>query len=323
MNDILVSTITPCFRMKRYLKKFLEELPKQTMFDQMEVVLDHNEPDDEEIAWVQEFQGKYPGRIKHIIVTKVDPIGISMNRCIKGSSGEFLTIWNIDDLRTDNSIELQYKKIIENDDIGIVYGDYLIVKSFGSKKGEKIDCSLYDKKALSRSMLFGPFFMFRKSLCDKVGYFDEQFRTCADFDFALKIFFNSNAAYVSGLLGFYLNEGMGASTKPSAVLSPETTVINLRYGLFDKLDYNLVALATIYNIRYSLIDKNWVFIGEYIKNYEEMINDRKKMIKKGINLFVLKKVMMLEGLIRRKNKIKNNIPVKIIQLYKKLKFLKK
>lgn len=322
MNDILVSTITPCFRMKRYLKKFLEELPKQTIFNQLEIVLDHNEPDEEEISWVKDFQSKYPGRIKHIIVSKVDPIGISMNRCIKESSGKFLTIWNIDDLRTDNSIELQYKKIIENDDTGIVYGNYLIVKSFGSKIGERIDCSLYDKRSLSRSMLFGPFFMFRKSLCDKIGYFDEQFRTCADFDFALKIFFNAQAAYVDGLLGFYLNEGLGASTKPSAALSPETTVINLRYGMFDKLDYDLVALATTYNIRYSLIDKKLVFIGDYIKNYDEMINERKKLINKGVNLFVLKKVTMFNKLIKRKSKIKKYIPIKLIELYKKLKFLK-
>ena len=44
----LVSTITPCFRMKRYLQGFLESLPKQTFFEQLEVVLGHNEPTEEE-----------------------------------------------------------------------------------------------------------------------------------------------------------------------------------------------------------------------------------------------------------------------------------
>jgi len=66
--EIIVSSITPCFRMKKYLKLFLEELPNQTMFEQLEIVIDHNEPDEEEIAWIKDFQKKYPGRIKQIIV---------------------------------------------------------------------------------------------------------------------------------------------------------------------------------------------------------------------------------------------------------------
>lgn len=320
MNDILISTITPCFKMKRYLKKFLEELPKQTMFNQMEIVLDHNEPDDEEVYWVKDFQKKYPGRIKHIIVNKVDPIGISMNRCIRESSGKFLTIWNIDDLRTDDSLELQYKKINESDDFGVVYGDYMIVKSFGSQKGEIVDCSRYSEKDLFRSMLLGPFFMFRKSLCDKIGYFDEQFRTCADFDLALKLLFNTKAVYTKGLLGFYLNEGMGASTRPDAVLSPETTVINLRYGIFDKIDYDLVVSATKYNIRYSLLNKEFIFVGNYINNYDDFIIKNKKLISKGIKLFIFKKILMIDKLIKRKSNIKKNIPVSLVQVYKKLKY---
>ena len=40
----LISTITPCYRMQKYLPLFLEWLPKQTWFDKTEIVLDHNEP---------------------------------------------------------------------------------------------------------------------------------------------------------------------------------------------------------------------------------------------------------------------------------------
>ena len=50
--DVLVSLITPCFRMKPYLMKFLEELPNQTMFERIELILDHNEPDREELDWI-------------------------------------------------------------------------------------------------------------------------------------------------------------------------------------------------------------------------------------------------------------------------------
>jgi len=139
IDKILVSTITPCFRMKRYLKDFLEWLPQQTMFEQMEIVLDHNEPDEEELLWVRDFQERHPNRIKHIVVNKVDPIGVSMNRCIQQASGEYLAIWNVDDLRTPESIDSQLQLLSNNSDIDIVYGNYCTVNSFGTTDGEVIN----------------------------------------------------------------------------------------------------------------------------------------------------------------------------------------
>jgi len=323
MDEILISTISPCFRMKRYLKQFLEELPKQTIFNKIEVILDHNEPDEEEIIWVKNFQRKYPNRLKHIIVDKVDPLGISMNRCIKESSGKFLAIWNIDDLRTNDSLELQYKKILEDDDCGVVYGDYIIVKSFGSQRGQIINCSTYERADLLRSMLLGPFFMFRKSLCDKVGYFDEQFKVCADFDFALRLLLNSKAVYVKSSLGFYLNEGTGSSTKPDSILPIEDNVIFLRYGIFDKLDYDLVVLSTQYNIKYVVLGENLIYIGDYIENYNDMIDRKKKLIKKGIRLFFYKRIIMYKKIKKFKEFIKKIIPIVILNLYGSIKILNK
>src|SRR5690242_15981527 len=130
MERPLVSTITPCFRMERYLKTFLEWLPRQTCFEQLEIVLDHNEPTRNEVQWVQDFQRRYPGRIKHIIVEKVDPIGTSMNRCIREAQADFLTVWNVDDLRTPDSIERQVKTLQGSAEIGLTYGNFNVVKQF-------------------------------------------------------------------------------------------------------------------------------------------------------------------------------------------------
>lgn len=294
MSDILISTITPCFKMKAYLKKFLDELPNQTIFSKIEIIIDHNEPDEEEILWVKDFQKKYPNRLKHIIVDIVDPIGISMNRCIEESSGEFLAIWNVDDLRTPNSLELQYEKIIESENIGMVYGDFKIVKSFGSPDGFLVDCSQYKEAELFRSMIVGPYFMFRKSLCEKTGYFDEQLKSGADFDFAIRLAFNSRVVYVSGLLGYYLNEGLGASTRPNSLQALERTVIELRYGVFDKLDYDLVVMANKYNINNCLLGNKFIYVGDYVDNYKNLIKENEKLIKKGIRVYFFKKFLMIK-----------------------------
>lgn len=291
MQKPLVSTITPCFRMKRYLKKFLDELPNQTMFDHLEVVLDHNEPDEEEKRWVREFQEKYPGKIKHIVVEKVDPIGISMNRCIREAAADILTIWNVDDLRTPNSIEQQYKKIIEDKNIGLVYGNFLITGTFGSTEGRLVDCALIKPAEYTRSMVFGPYFMFRKKLCDVAGYFDEQLRSGADFDFAIRLAYHTTPAVADGLLGYYLNEGLGASTRPNSLQAIERTVIELRYAIYDKLDYDLVAKAMQYDILRLALDGQVIPVKKFIPDYDSVVKKNQEMlINKGLNRYIFKKI---------------------------------
>ena len=73
-----VSTITPCYNMSKYMKGFLDNLLTQTHKD-LEIVLDHNDPSDEEVKLVEEYNEQYDN-ILHIKVEGVDPIGTSMNR---------------------------------------------------------------------------------------------------------------------------------------------------------------------------------------------------------------------------------------------------
>ena len=128
-----VSTITPCYNMSKYMKGFLDNLSTQTHKD-LEIVLDHNDPSDEEVKLVEEYNEQYDN-ILHIKVEGVDPIGISMNRCIEYATGDYLCIWNVDDLRTPDSIEVMAKALDENPDVDFVYGNYMIVSKFGSTQG--------------------------------------------------------------------------------------------------------------------------------------------------------------------------------------------
>ena len=112
-----VSTITPCYNMSKYMKGFLDNLSTQTHKD-LEIVLDHNEPSDEEITLIEEYNNKHDN-IFHIQVEGLDPIGISMNRCIEFATGDYLCIWNVDDLRTPDSIEVMAKALDENPDVDL------------------------------------------------------------------------------------------------------------------------------------------------------------------------------------------------------------
>jgi GT2 family glycosyltransferase len=272
--SIEVSTITPCYKMNDYIEIFLERLPRQTFFNRMEVVLDHNEPEKREIELVSKFQKKYPGRLQHIIVKKVDPIGSSMNRCIHNAKGKFLTIWNVDDLRTDNSIQLQYNQIKKSKKVGFVYGNYIIVKEFGSIKGEFIDHKKFDKSELTKSMILGPFFMFKKNLCKRIGFFDEQLLQGADFDFAIRLALASKGRKVYKNLGYYLNAQKGLSTKPNSLQPIEKDLICMRYGIFEKIENKNIPYFMNYEIKSFLNDKKFVPIKKFYKNYDLFIKKK-------------------------------------------------
>ena len=79
-----------------------------------------------------------------------------MNRCIEYSSGDYLCIWNVDDLRTPNSIEIMAKTLDENPEVDFVYGNFIVVSSFGSTEGKVVDETGREDE-LTSSMILGPF----------------------------------------------------------------------------------------------------------------------------------------------------------------------
>ena len=246
-----VSTITPCYNMSKYMKGFLDNLSTQTHKD-LEIVLDHNDPSEEEVRLIEDYNEQYDN-ILHIKVEGVDPIGISMNRCIEYATGDYLCIWNVDDLRTPDSIEVMAKALDENPDVDFVYGNYIIVPKFGSTEGQYVDETGREDE-LTTGMILGPYFMFRKSLLEKSGVFDEQLVQGADYDLALRLAMNGKGLHLPINLGYYLNEGLGQSTKPDSKQPLERTVIELRYGI-RVLEPHLVPYTRSYDVDNIIVDE--------------------------------------------------------------------
>ena len=254
-----VSTITPCYNMSKYMKGFLDNLSTQTYKD-LEIVLDHNDPSDEEVKQVEEYNEQYDN-ILHIKVEGVDPIGTSMNRCIEYATGDYLCIWNVDDLRTPDSIEVMAKALDENPDVDFVYGNYVIVPRFGGTEGQYVDETGREDE-LTTGMILGPYFMFRKSILEKAGVFDEQLVQGADYDLALRLALNGKGLHLPINLGYYLNEGLGQSTKPNSKQPIERTVIELRYNI-RVLEPHLVPETREYDVMNIIVDDEKIPVSNF------------------------------------------------------------
>ena len=298
--QIKISTITSCFKGEKYLESFLRNVSEQTILDKIEIILVHNEPTEKEIRLVKNFQSKYPDIINHIIVKPVEPIGKSMNICIKEAKGEHVTIWNVDDLRTPNSLEVQMKVLDENPEIGLTYGDFIMVDKIGQTTGKLINLSEFEKRKFIRGMHCGPFPMWRKEINRKIGYFDEQLIQGADFDLMVRIALYCKMKKNQGILGYYLNEKAGLSTRKGSLQPIERTVIELRYGIYDKIDFLYYKKALKYKIYKVFFNNQWFPINDFYNKYADLIKDKNLKIFLSLITYPFRFVQKIISFILRK-----------------------
>jgi glycosyltransferase involved in cell wall biosynthesis len=242
-----VSAIVSCFRGERYLPAFLESCAAQTIAHEVEIVLIHNDPSEAEKRIVERFAADRPGFIRHVMVGR-EPLAVSTNRALDVATGRYVCVWNIDDLRTPSSLEECARTLDENPEAGFTYGDNVSVTRFTSTDGLLVSAPEFDRARFVRSMHLGPFYMWRRDLLDTLGYWDEQLRMGGDFDYAIRLALGSTGRKTRAVLGYYLDEGMGLSTSATSVQPIERTVLELRYGSFDKVDVGLYRAARRYRI---------------------------------------------------------------------------
>lgn len=243
MNEL--TTLTSIYKSKNYLKGFLKNCSQQTM-ENFNLHIEMICPSRFEENLIKKYQKK----MKNLQFSKHNNqinLPEAWNNTIKHNDSKYFCIWNVDDLRTKFSLEVMYTTLETNKNIDFVYGNYFIVDKFKKTKGNFINESNREKE-LTKSMILGPFFMFRASVLKKIGHFDEQLYSGADYDFAIRLGKNFKGKHINSNLGYYLDSGKGLSTRPNSLQELERTVVELRYGL-KPLNNNLVdEAAKKYNL---------------------------------------------------------------------------
>jgi hypothetical protein len=201
-----------------------------------------------------------------------------MNRSIHNSDADTLAIWNVDDLRSNSSLENQYLALQDSKKPSFTVDSYEVVAKFGDTSGRLVMHKNLSQDELLTGMYLGPFFMFSKEVMDEIGYFDEQLFSGADFDFAIRLARAANPVFPSGVAGYYLDEGMGASTRANSLQPLERTVIELRYGIFHKVDSRYIYPASQYVIPAVRKDSQFVKLSSLFKDYDNYIRTKLEQV---------------------------------------------
>ncbi len=217
-----ISIITSLYKGGKYIEHFMSEVTKQSIFDKCElIILDANSPDGE-----YEVIKQYTEQHANILYERLETtpsVQETMNLGIKKSTGDFITIWNIDDTRTQNALEILSMVLLVDPAVSLVYGESLQTNkenettTINSSEGVRYEHSKLDfsKKNMIKC-LPGPMPLWRRSMTDKIGLFDENLKYAGDWDMWLRCvdqgFKFKRIPYVLGL--YYMNpEGLSTSAE--------------------------------------------------------------------------------------------------------------
>ncbi|MBR3511048.1 MAG: glycosyltransferase family 2 protein [Alphaproteobacteria bacterium] len=126
-----VSVLTPIYNTKpEHLRECIESVLNQTFTD-FEFLILNDSPDNQEIEKIVKEYAKHDKRIKYSKNTKNIGITKSRNKLLKMARGEYLAVFDHDDISMPDRLEKEVKYLDENPDVGIVSG---WIELFGDKK---------------------------------------------------------------------------------------------------------------------------------------------------------------------------------------------
>jgi glycosyltransferase involved in cell wall biosynthesis len=183
----MISIITPTFNSSNTITKNIQSVIAQS-FKEFEHIIVDNASTDDTITKIESLYKEFGLFEKLKIISEKDHgISDAFNKGIRASKGEIIAILNGDDEYFDNSIFERVIKEFENNNILIVHGDVLFTDSlFGSNIRFPRECPA------SGAILFNhPAMFIRRSVYDKLGLYNENFRIAMDTEY----FYRLNKAY--------------------------------------------------------------------------------------------------------------------------------
>ena len=130
MKNPRVSVLTPIYNTNPiHLREMIESILNQT-FKDFEFLILNDSPDNKEIEKIVLEYAKHDKRIKYSKNKKNMGITPSRNKLIKMARGEYLAVFDHDDISVPERLEKEVKYLDENHYVGVVSG---WIKLFGDK----------------------------------------------------------------------------------------------------------------------------------------------------------------------------------------------
>ena len=191
-----ISIIIPVFNRENTISRAIDSVLNQT-YKSLEIIV----VDDGSTDKTAEILKSYSNNIK-VIHQKNSGVSVARNNGIKNSIGEWIALLDSDDEWLPNKLKLEVDYINENLDMKILQTEEIWIRN-----GKRIDPKKYHKKiagnifqkSLELCLVSPSAVIFKRSLFNEIGEFDEDLPVCEDYDYWLRV----SLKYPVGLIKKY------------------------------------------------------------------------------------------------------------------------
>ncbi|MCG7853087.1 MAG: glycosyltransferase, partial [Methanosarcinaceae archaeon] len=208
-EDIVVSAILSTYNSEEFIAGCLYNLEQQTISDKLEIIVVNSGSSQNEDKIIKEFVKAFEN-IKYIKRNNRETIYSSWNRAAAVAKGKYLVNTNTDDKLKRDALEIMANTLNEKNDVGIVYIDQIITEYPNETLEAHHTRGFLKRTGFSKDIIVqrnpcGPQVMWRRKLHELIGYFKAEYEVAGDWDFWLRVVFNTNYTihHIPELLGLY------------------------------------------------------------------------------------------------------------------------
>lgn len=176
MNRPLVSIIIPCFNGGRFLQEALASVERQRYPRLDPLIVDDGSTDDS--AAIAAAMGE---RVRYVHQANKGLPG-ARNTGLRHARGELITFLDVDDVYSDDKIEIQAGLLEQNPGLGVVVGRLQKTRLAGYADDRPV-FTPYEEPAPALKMDCA---LIRRAVFDRVGGFDETRTYCDDWDWFMR-----------------------------------------------------------------------------------------------------------------------------------------
>lgn len=216
-----VSAIVSAYYAKDFIRDRLDNLMYQNPPVEIIVVAQRDSAE-------AQIAKSYDDRIIWILTQDIPTIYAAWNMAIKASNCEYITNANCDDHIYAGSYAEMAKVLNDDPTIGVVYGDNNITDGVRTYLHKRVTGDFH---VLKSCCFVGPMPMWRKSLHDKYGLFNENYKVCGDYEFWLRLGMNGvRFHHIPRALGLYAKRSASAEHRQPHVAVAEKEYLQSLYG---------------------------------------------------------------------------------------------
>jgi len=244
MYDISVITgIGSLERYGKFVKRYFENVVEQETFYNTEHVIVYSEygPELDIFSTYENFK----------LIKENERLGVynAWNIGIKNSTGDYITNWNVDDLRHPSNNRIKYDLLKQNPQYSVAY-NYYVATNDESENFYTIDENNksillfpdnFERYAMV-ACLCGPDPMWKKEIHSNIGYFDyENYPTVGDWEMWIRMAKNGiKFKLVPEILCIYLDHQETISKTNNDIVHQEIFKLRNQYQNFKTEHYTII-----------------------------------------------------------------------------------